>query len=150
MDPDKTTTIGDGELDMTESPFHIMKAVERTSAKFRTWAASCRGCIALRPSMAAAVCAEVWATDGAELGWVSLSECGFGRLERFFCVVYVVSKICWVWTALRKRAVGTMVEMLMPDVLRFVGCAAGLVNPRTPHRSPQRCNLQCTTPMASI
>jgi hypothetical protein len=30
-----------------------MKAVERTSAKFRTCAASCRGCMLARPSMAA-------------------------------------------------------------------------------------------------
>jgi hypothetical protein len=45
--------MGDGELETTEIPFHIMNAVERTSAKFRTCAASCRGCIALRPSMAA-------------------------------------------------------------------------------------------------
>lgn len=53
MDPDKTTTMGEGESETTDSPFHIMKAVERTSAKFRTCAASCRGCMLARPSMAA-------------------------------------------------------------------------------------------------
>ena len=43
MDPERTTTIGDGESAMTESPFHIMNAVERMRAKFRSWAAACRG-----------------------------------------------------------------------------------------------------------
>ena len=53
MDPDSTTTIGDCESDITERPFHIMNAVDSTSAKLSTWAASCRGCIALRPSIVA-------------------------------------------------------------------------------------------------
>lgn len=55
MDPDSTTTMGEGESLTTERPFQSMKAVERTSAKLRTWAASCRGCMAERPSMAAVV-----------------------------------------------------------------------------------------------
>jgi hypothetical protein len=53
MDPESTTTIGDGESLAIEIPFQSMKAVDRTSAKFRTCAASCRGCIPERPSMAA-------------------------------------------------------------------------------------------------
>jgi hypothetical protein len=53
MDPESTTTIGDGESLAIEIPFQSMKAVDRTSAKFRTWAASCRGCIPERPSMIA-------------------------------------------------------------------------------------------------
>jgi hypothetical protein len=55
MDPDRTTTMGDGESETMEIPFQSMKAVERTSAKLRIWPASCRGCIAERPSMAAVV-----------------------------------------------------------------------------------------------
>lgn len=43
MEPDSTTTMGEGESAITESPFHIMNAVERMSAKFRTCAAACRG-----------------------------------------------------------------------------------------------------------
>jgi hypothetical protein len=55
MDPDSTTTMGEGESETTEIPFQSMNAVERTSAKLRTWAASCRGCMAERPSMVAVV-----------------------------------------------------------------------------------------------
>jgi hypothetical protein len=55
MDPERTTTIGDGELETTESPFQSMNAVDNTSAKLRIWAASCRGCIPARPSMVAVV-----------------------------------------------------------------------------------------------
>jgi hypothetical protein len=47
--------MGDGESETMEIPFQSMKAVERTSAKLRIWPASCRGCIAERPSMAAVV-----------------------------------------------------------------------------------------------
>lgn len=43
MDPDRTTTMGDGESEMTERPFHIMNAVDRIRPKFRIWAAACRG-----------------------------------------------------------------------------------------------------------
>ena len=43
MEPERTTTMGEGESESTESPFHIMKAVERISAKFRICAAACRG-----------------------------------------------------------------------------------------------------------
>jgi hypothetical protein len=53
MDPDSTTTIGEGESLTTESPFQSMKAVDSTSAKFSTCAASCRGCMPATPSMAA-------------------------------------------------------------------------------------------------
>jgi len=55
MDPDRTTTMGDGESETTLRPFHIMKAVDNTSAKFKTWAASCRGCIPAMPSIVADV-----------------------------------------------------------------------------------------------
>lgn len=43
MEPDKTTTMGEGESAITERPFHIMKAVDRIRAKLRTCAAACRG-----------------------------------------------------------------------------------------------------------
>ena len=43
MLPESTTTIGEEEFVKTERPFHSMNAVERTRAKFRTWAASWRG-----------------------------------------------------------------------------------------------------------
>ncbi len=43
MLPERTTTMGDGESVATESPFHSMKAVERTRAKLRTWVRACRG-----------------------------------------------------------------------------------------------------------
>jgi hypothetical protein len=66
MDPDSTTTIGDGESATTESPFQSMKAVERTSAKLSTWAASCRGCIAERPSMVAVVYGRVEGRRGSD------------------------------------------------------------------------------------
>jgi len=35
--------MGEEEFVKTERPFHNMKAVESTSAKLRTWAASWRG-----------------------------------------------------------------------------------------------------------
>lgn len=35
--------MGEGESAITESPFHIMKAVERIRAKLSSWAAACRG-----------------------------------------------------------------------------------------------------------
>jgi len=41
--PDSTTTIGDGESEITLRPFHIMNAVERMRAKLRTWASAARG-----------------------------------------------------------------------------------------------------------
>ena len=37
--------MGEGELVKTERPFHIMNAVDRTSAKLSTCTASCRGCM---------------------------------------------------------------------------------------------------------
>jgi hypothetical protein len=43
MEPERTTTIGDGESAITESPFHIMKAVESIRPKLRSCAAACRG-----------------------------------------------------------------------------------------------------------
>ena len=33
MEPDRTTTMGDGESAITDSPFHIMKAVDRIRPK---------------------------------------------------------------------------------------------------------------------
>lgn len=64
MLPDSTTTIGDGELVATDSPFQSMKAVLRTSAKLRICAAICRGWSEPRGpsrslSMAARVCLAV-------------------------------------------------------------------------------------------
>jgi hypothetical protein len=43
MDPERTTTMGEGESAITDKPFHIMKAVERIRPKLRIWAAACRG-----------------------------------------------------------------------------------------------------------
>jgi hypothetical protein len=43
MDPDSTTTIGDGESVATDMPFQSMKAVLRTRAKLRSCEATCRG-----------------------------------------------------------------------------------------------------------
>ena len=43
MDPDRTTTIGDDEAVNTDRPFHIINAVERTSAKLRICASVWRG-----------------------------------------------------------------------------------------------------------
>ena len=43
MDPERTTTMGDGESATTESPFHNIKAVESTTAKLRTWRRNWRG-----------------------------------------------------------------------------------------------------------
>ena len=43
MLPDSTTTMGDGESVATDRPFHSIKAVERTRAKFRIWVRNCRG-----------------------------------------------------------------------------------------------------------
>jgi len=61
MDPESTTTMGDGESATTERPFHIIKAVERTSAKLRICAASCRGCMSAIPSIfAIVVVVGVW------------------------------------------------------------------------------------------
>lgn len=54
MDPDSTTTMGDGESETTEMPFQSMNAVDKTSAKLRTWAASCRGCMFATPIIFAA------------------------------------------------------------------------------------------------
>lgn len=51
MDPDRTTTIGEGEFVATERPFHIMKAVERTRPKVRSWERSWRGFMAPRPRL---------------------------------------------------------------------------------------------------
>ena len=44
MLPDSTTTMGEGELVVTERPFHSMKAVLRIRAKLRTWVSAWRGC----------------------------------------------------------------------------------------------------------
>ena len=83
MDPESTTTMGEGESDTTERPFHIMKAVERTSAKLRICAASCRGCISAIPSMFAIVVLVV----GLEVGVVDagLVERGSVRREGGCC-----------------------------------------------------------------
>ena len=69
MDPDSTTTMGEGESDTTERPFQSMNAVERTSAKLSSCVASCRGCMFARPIIFAAgsgglevVCSE-WNQD---------------------------------------------------------------------------------------
>lgn len=43
MDPDSTTTIGDEDAVKTDNPFQSINAVDRTSAKFSTWASDCRG-----------------------------------------------------------------------------------------------------------
>lgn len=43
MDPERTTTIGEGESTRTEIPFHIMPAVDIIRAKLRIWAAAWRG-----------------------------------------------------------------------------------------------------------
>ena len=45
--PDRTTTIGELDADTTERPFHSIKAVERTSAKFSTCAIDCRAFVML-------------------------------------------------------------------------------------------------------
>lgn len=42
MDPERTTTIGEGEFEMMERDFHSMKAVLRTRRKFRICKAVCR------------------------------------------------------------------------------------------------------------
>ena len=42
MDPERTTTIGEGEFEMTDRDFHSMKAVLRTRRKLRTCEAVCR------------------------------------------------------------------------------------------------------------
>ena len=60
MDPDKTTTIGEGDLEITESPFHIMKAVERMSAKLRIWEAACLGFPKALSMMAATTNRRYW------------------------------------------------------------------------------------------
>jgi hypothetical protein len=57
MDPERTTTMGDGESAMTESPFHIMNAVERISPKLISCAAACRGFCSADSILAAG---EVW------------------------------------------------------------------------------------------
>lgn len=43
MEPDRTTTMGEGEFVATERPFQSMNAVARISAKLRIWERSCRG-----------------------------------------------------------------------------------------------------------
>lgn len=43
MEPDRTTTMGEGEFDTTLSDFHNIKAVLRTRAKLRTCCKDCRG-----------------------------------------------------------------------------------------------------------
>lgn len=43
MEPERTTTIGEGEFEITLRDFHNMNAVLSTRAKFRTWANDCRG-----------------------------------------------------------------------------------------------------------
>jgi hypothetical protein len=83
IDPDSTTTIGDGESATTENPFHSMKAVESTRAKLRSCVASCRGCIFVRPSMV--VVDELWDSERV--------ECGYGRLGFRLVPRYVVSVV---------------------------------------------------------
>lgn len=64
MLPERTTTIGEDESVMTERPFQSMKAVERTRAKLRTWAASWRGCMPEREEsivVVVVVVVEWWA-----------------------------------------------------------------------------------------
>ena len=43
MLPDRTTTMGEGELVATERPFQSMNAVLRIRAKLRVWVRSWRG-----------------------------------------------------------------------------------------------------------
>ncbi len=59
MLPDRTTTIGEDESVKTDKPFHSIKAVERTRAKLRIWAASCLGCIFAIEENIVADCFEV-------------------------------------------------------------------------------------------
>ena len=88
--------MGEGESDTTERPFHIMKAVERTSAKLRICAASCRGCMSARPSMVADVVCSCW--FGGVVGACLLGGevlCGRKR-----CCEFEVDKVdseCEVW-----------------------------------------------------
>jgi hypothetical protein len=49
--------MGDEESVATERPFQSMKAVERTRAKLRIWAASCRG---WRPAIALSIVVVVF------------------------------------------------------------------------------------------
>lgn len=63
MLPDNTTTIGLLLLVATDRPFQSMKAVLRTKAKFRTCAASCRGCMLPKAENIVAVC-------GVGIGWL--------------------------------------------------------------------------------
>jgi hypothetical protein len=46
-----------------------MKAVERTSAKFRSWVASWRGCMFVRPSMVSGVVEEGFCRGSGRLPW---------------------------------------------------------------------------------
>lgn len=77
MDPESTTTMGEGESLATERPFQSMNAVERTSAKLRIWPASCRGCMAERPSI---VVVGVSGSERWRLWWVVFRvECDVER-----------------------------------------------------------------------
>lgn len=125
MDPESTTTMGEGESATTESPFQSMKAVDRTSAKLRTWAASCRGCMAERPSMAAAVLCICMRSLEEVMAVVA-----DGRGSRTRKCWRSISEICRVfWGIDRRQALQDVrlrgcrvafVVSLMPDVLRFV------------------------------
>jgi hypothetical protein len=98
IDPDSTTTMGEGESETTEIPFQSMKAVERTSAKLRTWAASCRGCMAERPSMVAVV---VSAQRVEVVGGGKSRLAGFARIVGFTVVLEALGT--WSKYALRGR-----------------------------------------------
>jgi hypothetical protein len=124
MDPDRTTTMGDGESEAMEMPFQSMKAVERTSAKLRIWPASCRGCMAERPSMAAVVgCACKGGGGGVVCAGARL-RAALGALggkllgDYFFACRSGISRGGGPWRRCR-----TMFVSLMPDVLRFVDVA---------------------------
>ena len=77
MDPDSTTTMGEGESDTTERPFQSMNAVERTSAKLRSCVASCRGCMFARPIIfAAGAEVERWSAAGGNRSCGGLRNVG--------------------------------------------------------------------------
>lgn len=72
MLPERTTTMGEEESVATERPFHSMKAVERTRAKLRIWAASCRGCMPARAESMVVVLFVVWWVVVWDVVWVGV------------------------------------------------------------------------------
>ena len=74
MLPDRTTTMGEGELVATERPFHSMKAVERMRQKFRSCERACRG-----RSWSRASIVEV---DGEDKGESEDAKCDFEESGR--------------------------------------------------------------------